>query len=204
MNTFVNQINKRSFSFLLLSIFFCWSINAQNKVTTDSLITKHEVRLDIFQLIVLPGIDVSYERFIDDLSSWGVTAFINLDNEFSEAYRYEYFEISPYYRLYFQRKSAHNSGFFVQPFLSLTSGEDDYYRYYNDSDLQSVNSDYVEKNFFGLAGGAVIGFKWVNQKRYTFEIHAGVDRYFNFKSDSDAYLTNTAYPRINFAIGRRF
>ena len=204
MNTFVNQILTRNFSFLLLSFFFCLSINAQNKEAKDSLTAKQEIRLDIFQLIVLPGIDVSYERFIDDLSSWGVTGFINLDNEFNKGYRYEYFEISPYYRLYFQRRRAHNSGFFVQPFLSLTSGEDDYYRYYYDDDSSSNTSNQVEQDFFGLAGGAVIGFKWVNQKRYSFEIHAGVGRYFDFKSDSDAYRGNTAYPRINFAIGRRF
>ena len=71
MNTFVNQIPTRNFSFLLLSFFFCLSINAQNKEAKDSLTAKQEIRLDIFQLIVLPGIDVSYELFIDDLSSWG-------------------------------------------------------------------------------------------------------------------------------------
>ena len=71
MNTFVNQIPTRNFSFLLLSFFFSLGINAQNQEAKDSLTAKQEIRLDIFQLIVLPGIDVSYERFIDDLSSWG-------------------------------------------------------------------------------------------------------------------------------------
>lgn len=204
MNTVVNQIYKRSFPFLLLSIFFCWSINAQNNAAKDSLITKHEVRLDIFQLIVLPGIDVSYERFIDDLSSWGVSAFINFDDEFSEAYRFEHFEISPYYRLYFKKNNAHNSGFFVQPFLSLTSGEYDYYSEELNFNAANNSSDYGVNDFFGLAGGALIGRKWVNQKRYTFEIHAGVGRYFVLESDSNAYRDGTAYPRINFSIGRRF
>ena len=83
MNTFVNLIPSKNFTYLLLSIFFSMSINAQNTGTIDSLNTKQEVRLDLFQLIVLPGIDITYERFIDDLSSWGVTGFINFDNEFS-------------------------------------------------------------------------------------------------------------------------
>jgi hypothetical protein len=95
MNTFVNLIPSKNFIFLVLTILFSININAQKREATDSLNTKQEVRLDLFQLIVLPGIDVSYERFIDNLSSWGVTAFINFDNEFSEAYRFEYFEISP-------------------------------------------------------------------------------------------------------------
>lgn len=108
----------------------------------------------------------------------GVSAFINFDNEFSEAYRFEHFEISPYYRLYFKKNNAHNSGFFVQPFLSLTSGEYDYYSEDLNFNAANNSSDYGVKDFFGLAGGAVIGRKWVNQKRYTFEIHAGVGRYF--------------------------
>ena len=197
MNTFVNLIPSKNFTYLLLSIFFSMSINAQNTEAIDSLNTKQEVRLDLFQLILLPGIDITYERFIDDLSSWGVTGFINFDNEFSEAYRFEYFEISPFYRLYFKSKNANNSGFFVQPFLSLTSGEYDYYPY------DSSNNSGV-KDFFGLAGGAVIGRKWVNQKKYTFEIHAGVGRYFAFEKTNNAYREGTAYPRINFAIGKRF
>jgi hypothetical protein len=201
MNTFVNLLTSKKNTFLLLSIFFCSSISAQNKAPKDSLINKHEIRLDLFQLIVLPGIDVSYERFIDDLSSWGVTAFINLDNEFSEAYRFEHFEISPYYRLYFKSKNANNAGFFVQPFLSLTSGEYDYYP--EDYSYNLSNSNGV-KDFFGFAGGALIGRKWINQKRYTFEIHAGVGRYFVFEKTNNAYRDNTAYPRINFAIGKRF
>ncbi|MEL0300799.1 MAG: hypothetical protein VW976_02775 [Flavobacteriaceae bacterium] len=177
------------------------SINAQNTEAIDSLNTKQEVRLDLFQLIVLPGIDITYERFIDDLSSWGVTGFINFDNEFSEAYRFEYFEISPFYRLYFKSKNTNNSGFFVQPFLSLTSGEYDYYPY--DYTYDSSNNSGA-KDFFGLAGGAVIGRKWVNQKKYTFEIHTGVGRYFAFEKTNNAYREGTAYPRINFAIGKRF
>ena len=85
MNTFVNLIPSKNFTYLLFSIFFSMSINAQNTGAIDSLNTKQEVRLDLFQLIVLPGIDITYERFIDDLSSWGVTEFINFDNELSEA-----------------------------------------------------------------------------------------------------------------------
>ena len=71
--------------------------------------------------------------------------------------------------------NANNSGFFVQPLLILTSGEYDYYPI--DYTYDSTNNSGV-KNFFGLAGRALIGRKWVNQKKYTFEIHVGVSRYF--------------------------
>ena len=119
MNTFVNLIPSKNFTYLLLSIFFSMSINAQNTGAIDS----------------------------------------------------------------------------------LTSGEYDYYPY--DYTYDSSNNSGV-KDFFGLAGGAVIGRKWVNQKKYTFEIHAGVGRYFAFEKTNNAYREGTAYPRINFAIGKRF
>ena len=103
--------------------------------------------------------------------------------------------------MYFKSKNTNNSGFFVQPFLSLTSGEYDYYPI--DYTFESSNNSGL-KDFFGLAGGALIGRKWVNQKKYTFEIHAGVGRYFAFEKNNNGYLEGTAYPRINFAIDKRF
>ena len=59
MNTFVNLIPSKNFTFLLLSILFSININAQKREATDSLNTKQEVRLDLYQLIIIPGIEVS-------------------------------------------------------------------------------------------------------------------------------------------------
>jgi hypothetical protein len=126
MNTFLNPTSIRK---KILCVFVFSSVcllQAQKSQPLDSIQPKHEVRLDIFQLIVLPGIDVSYENYIDELSSWGVTAFLNLDSFYLEGYRFE-----------------------------------------------------------------------------RFEIHAGVGRYFAF-DEGNAYQEGTAYPRINFSIGKRF
>lgn len=48
-------------------------------------------------------------------------------------------------------------GFFVQPFISLTQGEYDTYRYDYNDDFYDHN--YIERNFFGLVAGALIGRK---------------------------------------------
>ena len=58
-----------------------------------------------------------------------------------------------------------------------------------------------ERNFFGLAAGALIGKKWINQKNYTFEITAGIGRLLTKEEEEGYYMDSTAYPRINFAIG---
>ena len=197
MNSFFNY----SFflTVLIFLLFFSSELNAQNISKNDSIVPKQEVKLDIFQLIVLPGIEIAYERFIDNYSSWGVNGFINFDFDGSQAYRYENFEISPFYRFYFNRKKTPNAGFFVQPFLSLIQGNYNTYNY-------DYNYDYStgERNFFGLSAGALIGKKWVNQKNYIFEINGGIGRLITKEEENRYYYDSTAYPRINFAIGKRF
>lgn len=201
MNTFFNRLS--SPYLLCFFLFFSVALSAQNSLETDSIQPKNELKLDIFQLIVLPGIEITYERFIDDYSSWGVTGFVNFDFDGSQAYRYENFEISPFYRFYFNKKNSSNAGFFVQPFLSLTQGEYDTYRNYYYDDIIDGNG-MNERNFFGLAAGALIGKKWINQKNYTFEITAGIGRLLTKEEEEGYYMDSTAYPRINFAIGKQF
>ena len=199
MNSFFNQL----ICFLFLSSFFTFStVNAQNQIAIDSIKPTHEFKLDIFQLIILPGIEITYERFIDNYSSWGVNGFVNFDFDGSQAYRYENFEVSPFYRLYFNKKNSSNAGFFVQPFMSLVQGKYDTYRvYYNDIIDVDLNE---ERHFFGLAAGALIGKKWINQKNYTFEMTGGIGRLLTKEEDKGTYIDTTAYPRISFSIGKRF
>ena len=96
---------------------FTSELTAQNSTLTDSIAPKQEVKLDIFQLIVLPGIEVVYERFIDDYSSWGINGFINFDYDASQAYRFENFEISPFLPIYFSKEKDTKYGLLVQPFI---------------------------------------------------------------------------------------
>ena len=76
MNSFFNhRISLFAFVFFL---FFTSELTAQRSTSSDSIAPKQEVKLDIFQLIVLPGIEVVYERFIDDYSSWGIMGLSTL------------------------------------------------------------------------------------------------------------------------------
>ena len=172
----------------LISIFLLllFSVKGYSQEVEEK-IYQHEIRVDFFQLIVLPAIELTYERFIDPQSSWGVTVFVNFDN--SMDYQKENFETSPFYRLYFQKEAKANQGFFAQPFISLTAWSYDTYDYLSDK--------FSELDSFGFSAGALIGRKWVNKKKASFEIHAGVGRFLNFDK-------GRAYPRINFAIGKRF
>ena len=87
--------------------------------------------------------------------------------------------------------------------MSLTQGEYPTYRnYYFDEIIDGSGN--VDRNFFGLAAGALIGKKWINLKNYTFEITAGVGRLLTKEEQNGDFIDSTAYPRINFAIGKRF
>ena len=102
-----------------------------------------------------------------------MSTFFNFERSCYDGYRFESFEVSPYYRLDFRANKTPNSSFFVHPFLSLTEGIYDLYseNYYN----------YDEAIFFGLAGEVLIGRKRVSQKNYSFEIHLGLGRFFVFE-----------------------
>ena len=67
------RINLISIFLLLLFIFKGYSQEVEEKIY------HHEIRVDLFQLIVLTEIELTYEHFIDPQSSWGVTAFFNFD-----------------------------------------------------------------------------------------------------------------------------
>jgi len=103
---------------LFISTRFFSALSFAQEQKKDSLNSKNEIRLDIFQLLIMPGLEVSYERFIDDVSSWGVSGFLNFDPNFNEEYRYQNFELSLYYRLYFSPKTPSNKGFLPNPFLA--------------------------------------------------------------------------------------
>ena len=64
-------------SFLFL--FFLLLVKTGYAQETAEKTYRQEIHVDLFQLIFLPGIEVSYERFIDPQSSWGISGFINFD-----------------------------------------------------------------------------------------------------------------------------
>ena len=179
----MNVNNSHSYTCLILLLIFSLKMGYSQEENQKTY--KHEIRVDVFQLIVLPAIELTYEHFIDPQSSWGGTVLINFDN--SMDYRSENFEISPFYRLYFQKEVEANQGFFAQAFMSLTQGNFDEY----DGDPNQTDTT------IGIAAGALFGTKWVNKKKASFEISIGIGRYLN-------NLDITAYPRINFSIGKRF
>ena len=142
---------------------------------------KHEIKINALTLLVAKWIDVSYERLIDEESSFGIAATLNTDTDESPLK----YSLAPYYRRYFSGKLAR--GFFVEGFGMFFSAKE--------TELFGSRSNQFESGF-GM--GVSVGGKFVSKKGFTTEILLGVGRNFT-KNDF-----NEAIGRIGISVGYRF
>ena len=167
---------------LLLLLFVSTIIVAQEKEDKpeQDVNKKHEIKINALTLLAAKWIDVSYERLIDEESSFGTAVTLNTDTELSDLK----YSITPYYRRYFSGKFAR--GFFVEGFGMLFSAEDNNF----------FNSNNEEVT--GLALGISVGGKFVSKKGFSTELLLGFGRNF-MESDN-----NEGVGRIGINLGYRF
>ena len=147
---------------------------------------KHEVRLNALDLVVHPALHLYYERIVNESSGYGASLFVNFGDYDAT---YQSFAFSPYYRFYFlNRKDFGASGLFVEVFSTLASANfDDFSSAFNDED------------HFMFSMGVGAGKKWVNRSGFSFEVFAGVGRYFNQLDRGPE-----AHGRFGLSVGKRF
>lgn len=180
-----------SLFFLSMSLF----VSAQETEETIDL-TKQELKLNLGMSVA--GIpEVTYEYFLEDNSSIGLSIGVGLDKPEDLSLR---FIATPYYRLFFGKKK--NAGFFIEANAAIASYNDAYYEYtyyYDDEGFyyEEETNVYDEKTTnFGL--GAAVGFKLLTRNNYVGEIYAGAGRLFGDSNDFEVY------PRLGISIGKRF
>ncbi len=153
---------------------------------------KNEVKLNALYL-VLGVFEGTYERAINDESSFGTSITFLLDKE---ANINTAFAISPYYRFYFGKKPV--SGFYMEGFSlyqSVSQYETFYYGSYTTEREEKVKA---------FALGIGLGGKWYTKRNVMFEVGAGIGRNLSISSNID----NTDYSRITgkiaISVGYRF
>ena len=140
-------------------------------------------------LIIFKWFDVSYERILNEESTFGVGVLVSLDPDYDDGIEeYRTFSITPYYRHFFSKKYA--QGFFVEGFGMLHSGKDEYF----------VNSDFSnnEDKYSDLAVGISAGAKFVTKRGFVAEIYLGIGR--DLLRNSDIEVVG----RGGIAVGYRF
>ncbi len=139
---------------------------------------QQEVKIDIADGIILKTLELSYEYYISDQSSVGLSALFNFEKE-SADFRYNEDQMfTPYFRHYFT--SNRNWNHFGEVFLGINSGTKDSKEYTDGAIGIAAGSKYVSN------GGLVVG------------AYVGIGRNM-FTSDSYAIV-----PRVGVNIGYRF
>lgn len=147
---------------------------------------QQEIKLDIADALVIRSLEFSYESYLSDESSFGVSALFNLAKQ-DVSFRYnENMMITPYYRHYFT--SDYKWNFFGEGFLGINSGKKESIK---DSGIYDVK-------YTDGALGIAVGTKYVAEGGLMIDVYAGVGRNL-FGSDSPVIV-----PRVGLNVGWRF
>ena len=146
-----------------------------------------ELKFDIFDALVFKTIEVSFENYLNEESSVGISAFFNTEKK-SADFRYnEDRMITPYFRHYFS--NYNNWNVFGEAFFSLNFGEEE---------VQMDGSSIYNENYTDGALGIAIGTKYVSPRGFVVDAYGGLGR--NLFDDYSPSIV----PRIGVNIGFRF
>jgi hypothetical protein len=156
-------------------------------ICTNSLCYgQKEIKLDIADALVIRALEFSYENYISENSSFGISALFNLAKQ-NVSFRYnENTMVTPYYRHYFTTSEKWN--IFGEAFVGINSGKKESVKDSDDYDLKYTDG----------ALGVAIGTKYVATGGLIIDAYAGLGRNL-FGVDSPVVI-----PRVGVNVGWRF
>ena len=169
-----------------------------------TIVKKHELKVNAFNLIVFKAADFSYEYLIDSESSFGALLLFNLhaddsrDSYTGPVYN-EKFAFTPFYRRYFSSKYAW--GFFLETFGMYNVQERTHRGHYDYVSEIYVNNSSTTKKSSNVAFGIAVGAKFVSKGGFAFEFFGGAGR--NVFASKDNLATEIV-PRLGASFGYRF
>lgn len=147
--------------------------------------SQKELKLDAADAIFIRSLEFSYENYLTEDSSFGISALFNLEKQ-SQNFRYnENIMITPYYRHYFTTNEKWN--FFGEGFLGINSGKKESIK-----DSENFDVKYTDG-----ALGIAVGTKYIANGGLVIDLYAGLGRNL-FGSNSPVIV-----PRIGLNIGWR-
>lgn len=147
----------------------------------------NEIKVDIFDVLALLALDVTYEHSINTEASIGISALFNFA-ESDASFRYnEEFVLTPYYRQTLFTKG--NIAYFGEFFGAINSGD------IKVEDLE-IGDDPTYTDF---ALGLSFGGKYVSDNGFIADLYLGIGRnLFNTNKSRDVV------PRVGISIGKQF
>lgn len=180
---------------ILAAVLFVasYSTFAQEEEEIET-VGKNELKINMTNLIAFKWVDGTYERLINEESSFGFGLLVALDDEDTGLDEYRTFSLTPYYRHFFT-KNKYAEGFFVEAFTMIHSGKDETY----EENLSDPGTgSYVDKTYTDFAVGVSAGYKIVSKRGFVAEVYAGLGRDLLDKSDLEVV------GRGGLSIGYRF
>ncbi|APZ46177.1 hypothetical protein BW723_07645 [Polaribacter reichenbachii] len=148
--------------------------------------SQREFKLDIADALIIKNLDFSYENYINEESSFGISVQFNLEKQEVDFRYNENMMITPYYRHYFT--TDYNWNFFGEGFFGINSGKKESIK---DSDIYDI--EYTDG-----ALGIAVGTKYISNGGFVVDLYGGLGRNL-FGSESPVIV-----PRVGLNIGWRF
>ena len=148
--------------------------------------SQREIKLDIADALVIRSLEFTYESYLTEDSSFGISAQFNLAKQDVDFRYNENTMITPFYRHYFTTEYAWN--FFGEGFLGINSGK-------TQSDK---TTDVYDVKYTDGALGIAVGTKYVSESGLTIDLYGGLGRNL-FGTDSPVIV-----PRLGLNVGWRF
>lgn len=148
---------------------------------------QQEVKIDIADALVMKTLELSYEYYLSEQSSVGISALFNFEKKSSDFRYNENQMFTPYFRHYFT--SNRNWNHFGEIFLGVNSG---------DREIDLGNNTKTYKKYTDGALGIAVGSKYISNGGFVVGVYAGLGRNM-FASDSYSLV-----PRAGVNVGYRF
>lgn len=147
---------------------------------------KQEVTFDLADALVMKTLELSYEYYLSDQSSVGLSALFNFEKRTSDFRYNEKNMFTPFFRHYFTANQNWNH--FGEVFVGINTGEKEV----------KVGTDLTYKNYTDGAVGISAGTKYVSNGGFVVSALVGIGR--NMFSDDSPIIV----PRLGVHLGYRF
>ncbi|TYP99959.1 uncharacterized protein DUF3575 [Tenacibaculum adriaticum] len=148
---------------------------------------QQEVSVDLGDALVMKTLEVSYEYYLSDQSSVGLSGLFNFNGRNSDFRYKEENMVTPYFRHYFTTNSTWN--YFGEIFMGINSGEEE---------IKMLGSPNQYEQYTDGALGVSIGSKYISNGGFVVSVLGGIGR--NLFTDKSPAVV----PRVGLNVGYRF
>ena len=188
--------------FLFIFLISFQLMNAQDTIKSKLANKKNELRIDLLTLISSSKINLTYERFLTNKISIGLTSnYANskkVNDDFDNGFRNTFpkYEIAPFVRYNFTNNIDHF--YFIEIFTSANGG--DYRETIRMVDQNNIGYYTIQKTKYAdLAIGASMGYKMYFKQKFGVELLVGFGRNLINREKSPDILS-----RVGLSFGYRF